>query len=470
MSRGKPQGKKTMDIRMLLVVLLMTGLLSVFVLLNYAQQSLHDRELTQRLSMMTSAHGFTQDIDAHHHTQIQPISRTKGRNLDRSNSESQTGFQRVGDTLNTYVYSAIYDDIDVPIIRVIALVRHIQDARELPSFVCTYFNGSGQASPVTYRGILQYVPEPKWGYRYHSGFIKCGFPKDGWPAAVRISGNKSAEAGNMLRVIYPLKKKRQLTRCFSALHSNFSDTLQLIQTLEISLMFGVEHFIVYNYSIHESAMNVLKHYRNLGVLEILPWDVPVNRSEIHYFAQLAVIQECMYRNLHVSDFILTGDTDEVYIPKVYANTSDMIVDNLKGRPSCSCLLVRNTFFPLNFQPHTGNFTLKQEARRLNLTHLLYTSHLIIDSPHDRSKLIIRPTGVEIAGIHKVERFRKGHDGCICQYSRCLLHHYRMVSPKEWSSFRAIDVTLLKYSDKIVKLVTERITQLNLDRQTGTFEV
>ncbi|XP_071110066.1 uncharacterized protein [Haliotis cracherodii] len=456
--------------RLLLAALLITSFLSVFVLFNYAQQSVHDRELAQSLSMMTSAHGFTQDTDAHHHSQIQHISRTKRRNLDRSNSESQTGFQRVGNTLNTYVYSAIYDDIDVPIIRVIALVRHIQDARELPSFVCTYFNGSGQASPVTYRGILQYVSEPKWGYRYHSGFIKCGFPKDGRPTAVRISGYNTTKAYNMLRVIYPLKKKRQLTRCFSALHSNFSDTLQLIQTLEISLMFGVEHFIVYNYSIHESAMNVLKHYRNLGVLEILPWDVPVNRSEIHYFAQLAVIQECMYRNLHVSDFILTGDTDEVYIPKVYANTSDMIVDNLKGRPSCSCLLVRNTFFPLNLQPHTGNFTLKQEARRLNLTYLLYTSHLRINNVYDRSKLIIRPTGVEIAGIHSVERFRKGHNDCVCQHSRCLLHHYRIVPPKEWGSFRATDATLQKYSEKIVKRMIERITQLNLDKQIGTFKV
>ncbi|XP_046375756.1 uncharacterized protein LOC124148619 [Haliotis rufescens] len=456
--------------RLLLTSLLITSLLSVFVLFKYAQKSVHDLELAQSLSMMTSALGFTQDIDAHHQTQIQHISRTKGRNLDRSNSESQTGFQRVGDTLNTYVYSAIYDDIEVPIIRVIALVRHIQDARKLPSFVCTYFNGSGQASPVTYRGILQYMQKPNLGYRYHSGFIKCGFPKDGWPTAVRISGIITTKACNMLRVIYPLKKKRQLTRCFSALHSNFSNTLQLIQTLEISLMFGVEHFIVYNYSIHESAMNVLKHYRNLGVLEILPWDVPLNRSEIYYFAQLAVIQECMYRNLHVSEFILTGDTDEVYIPKVYANTLDMIVDNLKGRPSCSCLLVRNTFFPVNLQPHTGNFTLKQEARRLNLTYLLYTSHLIINNPGKRSKVIIKPTGVEIVGTHTVKKFRKGHNGCICQYSRCLLHHYRIVPPKEWGSVRATDDTLLKYSEKIVQRVIERITQLNLDKQTGTFKV
>ncbi|XP_046579633.1 uncharacterized protein LOC124287188 [Haliotis rubra] len=452
MRRGKLRGKKKVNIRKLLATLLMFGLISVFVMLNYSQQSAHFRKLAQSLSVMKSARGFLQRFYANHHA--------------RSNSESQTGFQEVGDALDTYVYSATYDNITVPIIRVIALVRHFWDAKKMPTFVCTYFNASGQASPATYTGILEYVPEPKWGYRYHSGFIKCVLPKDVQPTAVSISGNITAEAHNMLRVIYPLKKKRQLTRCFSALHSNFSNTLQLIQTLEISLMFGVEHFIVYNYSIHESAMNVLKHYRNLGVLDILPWDVPVNRTQIHYFAQLAAIQECIYRNLHVSEYILTGDTDEVYIPKVYSNISDMIADNLKGRQSCSGMLVRNAFFPLNLQPHVGNFTLKQEARRLNLTYLLYTSHLKRNNPGDRTKLIIKPTGVEIGGIHSVERFRKGHSFCICPYSRCLLHHYRIVPPKEWGSFRATDVSLLKYSEKIVKRIIDRLKRLHEEEQSG----
>ncbi|XP_067659311.1 uncharacterized protein [Haliotis asinina] len=451
MRREKLRGKKKVNIRKLVAALLMSGLISVFAMLNYTQQSVHFRKLAQSLSLVKSARGFLQRFYAHHHA--------------RTNSESQIGFQRVGDAFNTFVYSAIYDNITVPIIRVIALVRHFWDTKRLPTFMCTYFNATGQASPVTYPGILQYVPEPKWGYRYHSGFIKCMLPKDVRPTTVSISGNITA-AHNMLRVIYPLKKKRRLTRCFSALHSNFSNTLQLIQTLEISLMFGVDHFIIYNYSIHESAMNVLKHYRDLGVLDILSWDVPVNRNEIHYFAQLAAIQECIYRNLHVSEYILTGDTDEVYIPKVYSNTSDMITDNLKGRPSCSGMLVRHAFFPLNLQPHMGNFTLKEEARRLNLTYLLYTSHLKTNNPGDRTKLIIQPTGVEIGGIHSVEKFRPGHNFCICPLSRCLLHHYRVVAPKEWGSFRATDVSLLKYSETIVKRIIDRINRLNQEEQSG----
>ncbi|XP_046579580.1 uncharacterized protein LOC124287141 [Haliotis rubra] len=428
MRREKLRGKKKVNIRKLLATLLMVGLISVFAMLNYAQQSVHFRKLAQSLSVMKSARGFLQRFYANHHA--------------RSNSESQTGFQEVGDALDTYVYSATYDDIDVPIIRVIALVRYFREAWRLPSFVCTYLNVSGQAFPVTYTGILEYIPEANWGYRYRSGFIKCVLPKDVQPTAVSISGNITAEAHNMLRVIYPLKKKRQLTRCFSALHSNFSNTLQLIQTLEISLMFGVEHFIVYNYSIHESAMNVLKHYSNLGVLDILPWDVPVNRTEIHYFAQLAVIHDCLYRNLHVSDYILTGDTDEVYIPKRGGSTLDMIADILKGQPSCSGILVQNTFFPLNLQPHVGNFTLKQEARRLGITYLLYTGRLKINKPGYRSKLIIKPTGVEMSYIHNIERLRRGHTDCICPSSQCILHHYRVVPPRQWGSLQQTDATLL----------------------------
>ncbi|XP_067659510.1 uncharacterized protein [Haliotis asinina] len=456
--RWKVRRKTTLNVRLLLVVMLMVGVLSVFALLNYAQQPAHFRRLEQSLSVMTSDEQFLKNIHEHNQTRTHKIRQVSDK---KGNLETQTGFQEVGDVSNTYVYSAIYDDIDVPIIRVIALVRYFWDTWRRPSFVCKYINSSGQATPVTYPGILQYVPEPKWGYRFHSGFIKCMLPKDVRPTTVSISGNITA-AHNMLRVIYPLTKKRRLTRCFSALHSNFSNTLQLIQTLEISLMFGVDHFIVYNYSIHESAMNVLKHYRDLGVLDILPWDVPVNQTEIHYFAQLAAIQECIYRNLHVSEYILTGDTDEVYIPKVYSDTSRMIADNLRGRPSCSCLIVRSTFFPLNLHPYVGNFSLKQEAERLNLTYVLHTSRLRINNPGDRSKLIIKPTGVEIGGIHAVQRFRKGHDGCICPYSRCLLHHYRIVPTEEWGSFRKTDVSLLKYSDKIVERVAGRMAQLKRD--------
>ncbi|XP_067659114.1 uncharacterized protein [Haliotis asinina] len=452
MRREKLRGKKKVNIRKLLAALLMSGLISVFVMLNYAQHSIHFRELAQSLSLVKSAREFLQRFYAHHHA--------------RTNSGSQTGFQRVGDAFNTYVYSATYDDVDVPIIRIITLVRYFRDAKRLPSFVCTYFNASGQASPVTFTGLLEYIPEGKWGYRYHSGFIKCMLPKDVRPTTVSISGNITA-AHNMLRVIYPLKKKRRLTRCFSALHSNFSNTLQLIQTLEISLMFGVDHFIVYNHSIHESAMNVLKHYRNLGVLDILPWDVPVNRTQIHYFAQLAAIHDCLYRNLHVSDYILTGDTDEVYIPKRGGSTLEMINDILKGKPSCSGILVQHTFFPLNLQPHVGNFTLKQEARRLGITYLLYTTRLKINKPGYRSKLIIKPTGVEMSYIHNIERLRKGHTDCICPSSQCILHHYRAVPPREWGSLRQTDATLLNYSEIIVKRVTEKMDQLHLDGGTSS---
>jgi len=70
-------------------------------------------------------------------------------------------------------------------------------------------------------------------------------------------------------------------------------------------MFGADRFVFYNYSTGSHVTTHLRRYATEGVVSVLPWRVPVavdvwppdpkQEPEIHYFGQLAALNDCLYR-------------------------------------------------------------------------------------------------------------------------------------------------------------------------------
>lgn len=87
---------------------------------------------------------------------------------ERSSRFSDYRWQPVGDSLDTYVYSAYLDDLrSPPVLRVIAIiVDHLTDH----NLTCLYyakFPSGDNEQPYMSRRIeqLQYIPEPDWKYK-----------------------------------------------------------------------------------------------------------------------------------------------------------------------------------------------------------------------------------------------------------------------------------------------------------------
>lgn len=98
-------------------------------------------------------------------TEMQSSEKSDIKQTANADDESSGDWQAVGKDGVLFVYCAHFDDVSSPILRVIAIVKEgYQDYQP----VCALFNKLSQDYPQPYRsvnGSMQYVPEPKWGYK-----------------------------------------------------------------------------------------------------------------------------------------------------------------------------------------------------------------------------------------------------------------------------------------------------------------
>lgn len=110
--------------------------------------------------------------------------------------------------------------------------------------------------------------------------------------------------------------RRNFTMCLAPLHGTPSTVENLVQYFELNRLLGAEKFIVYNYSITFKNFNtVLRYYESKGMVELVSWALPSKvRGKVWYYAQIAMLNDCFYRNKGVSQYIVNTDLDEFIVP------------------------------------------------------------------------------------------------------------------------------------------------------------
>ena len=99
------------------------------------------------------------------------------------------------------------------------------------------------------------------------------------------------------------------TVCVTPLNYRYNNYQQLVEMIEVNRMFGAGHFIFYNYSSGPFVQTFLDSYRQEGLVSVLPWSLPFTVDvwppqrelvpAIHYFAQLAALNDCLYRSADI---------------------------------------------------------------------------------------------------------------------------------------------------------------------------
>ncbi|XP_050416498.1 beta-1,4-galactosyltransferase galt-1, partial [Patella vulgata] len=344
---------------------------------------------------------------------------------DEKNYTVKSGFQPVGDVHESYVYSAFYDNRDAPVIRIVAILR---DHLTPDVFKCVSHTVAEQH--VFYPAVLEYIPEPRWGYKYRSGIITCKLsnsPQKSEIISVVSSSTLETEPmknlSNYLHVQKHTILQRNFTRCVPSFY-DFHDKMALIQMMETDRMFGMEMFIMYDF--RESTVNdVLRFYQRNGVVKLQQWNLPINTSDIHYYGQLAHVHDCLYRNMHQSKYVLFADVDEVVVSPVF-KTWHGITDKYFQNKNCAAASFTSAFFPTFFNSTTKNFTGRNDAMKYSMTYFLKTTHAkVLPKQGARSKVLVKPEFVSFMEIHKAAKFyNKAYHECLVSTNEALLHHYR----------------------------------------------
>ncbi|XP_076880228.1 uncharacterized protein LOC143528398 [Brachyhypopomus gauderio] len=202
------------------------------------------------------------------------------------------------------------------------------------------------------------------------------------------------------------------TVCISNLFGDYNNVLQFVQTMEIYKLLGVQHVVIYNTSCGPDLEKLLQHYKREGILEIVPWpiDTFLNPSkgwnfikhggDLHYYGQLVTLNECIYRNMYQSKYVLLNDIDEIIMPYKYANLQLLMEDLQQEHTNVGVFAIENHIFPKTQFEESHRFS-RSEWRNIsgiNIMEHIYREPDRKDVFNPR-KMIINPRSVVQTSIH-----------------------------------------------------------------------
>ena len=236
--------------------------------------------------------------------------------------------------------------------------------------------------------------------------------------------------------------------------------------IELNRILGADHIVFYNHTIQTNVEKVLDYYKKLGIVEVQQWNLPMGvdtwpkrnpHIEVHYFAQIAALNDCLNRHRYQSKFIVFQDLDEFIIPRKVLNWTEMMSVMPPNRAS---YMFRNTFFRKDY-PDIGNFSNSALAQKYKLVTLLkQTREAKIFTRKHRSKYMVNPRRVEVVGIHSISRARKAGGGeHYVEPTDALLHHYRNWENPTDKAPRSTDDRMMAFKDVLVHNVVDTWNKL-----------
>ncbi|CAG5046054.1 unnamed protein product [Parnassius apollo] len=144
--------------------------------------------------------------------------------------------------------------------------------------------------------------------------------------------------------------KRTFTICVKDMNFNKNIAQNLIEWIETNKILGVDLIDVYIDEITEETQNVLLRYKDQGYVRL--FHVPIKyRFERSLWQRrrdhLVTYNDCLYRNLAESEYIVPLDVDEILLPKIAFNLSELLRRLRKygwNPKEYSAILVQNVFF------------------------------------------------------------------------------------------------------------------------------
>ncbi|XP_066140075.1 beta-1,4-galactosyltransferase galt-1 [Euwallacea fornicatus] len=314
------------------------------------------------------------------------------------------------------------------------------------------------------------VIRENWNLRYSACFVMCPLKLNmSVPTAVSVVARLKDVPTNVLNVINnfnesTLMKPRFIGKfgvCVKPLHFDYNKELQIMEFIELNRLMGVDHFTFYNHTIGPQVGCILEHYRQQGLVTLLPWKLQmISQKEIRTEGLFAALNDCLYRSMYKFSHTLLIDLDEYIIPN-YNETLPQMIDYLNHRlntRSTGSFSFQNAFFYLQWSDDSevGQFddpissdlvTLKKTRRKTKL------------HPHkQRSKYICRPELVIEAGNHFVWEFIPGHGTLNVPADAAILHHYRICEFGGNDCIKTssvVDRTAYRYLVSLTKAVRDR---------------
>ncbi|CAB1454508.1 unnamed protein product [Pleuronectes platessa] len=270
------------------------------------------------------------------------------------------------------------------------------------------------------------------------------------------------------------KEKLQFnfTVCISNLFGDYNNVLQFAQALEMYRLLGVGRVVIYNTSCGPELERLLQIYSQDGFLEIVQWPIhqhlipstgwlfSAHGGDVHYFGQLATLNECIYRSMERSRYVLLNDIDEIIMPYQHDNLMSMMNMLEEQHPNAGVFIIENHFFPK--KPFEGDKPGPLPQWR-GVPGFNIMEHIYREEPdrtkHLPNKLIVKPRAVEQTSVHEVlKQFKETFK---VPFEVCRIINCRMVYPKSELEKLHVDTRLWDFSDDLLTSVMKMLRRARL---------
>ncbi|XP_062400149.1 uncharacterized protein LOC134089721 [Sardina pilchardus] len=253
-----------------------------------------------------------------------------------------------------------------------------------------------------------------FGYPFQTSDVFCTSPSSQQATHVSITSDETAIHNlTFLRIQNQEVKdsfRYNFTICISNLFGKYNNALQIVQNMEMYKLLGVQRVVIYNTSCGPDVEKVLTYYRREGMLEVVPW--PIDRflrpsagfkpgrhpGDIHYYGQLTTLNECIYRYMYQSKYLLLHDLDEIIMPYKHGNLNKLMDSLQLNHPKTGVFTITNSVFPTTKFDKSSRFHLPQwnSVPGVNILEHIYQQPARVDNP---LKMIINPRRVEQTSVH-----------------------------------------------------------------------
>ncbi|XP_029973351.1 uncharacterized protein LOC115407133 [Salarias fasciatus] len=276
------------------------------------------------------------------------------------------------------------------------------------------------------------------------------------------------------------KLKFNFTVCISSLFGDYDNVLQFVQTLEMYRLLGVDRVVIYKTSCSRNFDRALQIYSQEGFLEVVPWPIDkylnpspgwlFSRSggDVHYFGQMTTLNECIYRNMERSRYVLLNDMDEIIMPYQHNNLMSLMDALQTQHPETGVFLIENQIFSKTIFEPSRRFHLPQWEGVPGVNIL---EHIHKEKPNGKVsylyKIIIQPRMVEQTSVHRV--IKAFSSKVLVPLDVCGIIHVRdSFRGPDYKNFQ-MDKRLWDFQELLIPRVDEVLKKVGLLNETGRAE-
>ncbi|XP_073398776.1 glycosyltransferase family 92 protein C33H5.2-like [Dendrobates tinctorius] len=357
----------------------------------------------------------------------------------------------------TLIIAPYYDPRESSLIRILAIVHHTVN-----NFFCLFY--CKQFGYVHVMAEIDIVQD-NFGFPYETASLLCRIPPDCDFNYISVYPNRTKDISQI--PVFEISKdpmgpfSANFTVCISALYGKYDYALQMIQAIEMYKLLGASRVTIYNTSCGDNVDKVMRHYIQEGVLEVIPW--PIDKylktskkweyvkgldSEIGYYGQIASLNDCMYRNMFKSEYVLLNDIDEIIIPLQYWDWPTLMSNLQKRYPHINVFRFENQIYL--FSEEASGSKLWNQIPGDNILQRLYREP-INNMTRTVPKMIINPRNVIYTSIHSVIK-AKGQVALFVRRDAIVFHcknsRNKNILENDWIK----DDLILRYNTSLVPKV------------------